>query len=53
MVFNCMDLLVAQTLNLFREHNRKTMPRAPWYVRNENIHKELQIPFVKDEFKRA
>ena len=27
--------------------------QAPWYVRNENIHKDLQIPFVKDEFKRA
>ena len=31
----------------------RTITRAPWYIRNENIHKDLQIPFVKDEFKRA
>ena len=29
----------------------RSITRAPWYVRNENIHKDLQIPFVKDEFK--
>ena len=27
--------------------------RAPRYVRNENIYKDLQIPLVKYEFKRA
>ena len=27
--------------------------RAPWYVRNENIHNDFQILFIKYEFKRA
>ena len=31
----------------------RTITRAPWYIRNENKHEDLQILFVKDEFKRA
>ena len=31
----------------------RTITRAPWYIRYENIHKDLQIPFVKDKFKKA
>ena len=31
----------------------RTITREPWYIRNESLHKDLQIPFVKDEFKRA
>lgn len=25
---------------------------APWYIRKENIHRDLMIPLVKDEFRR-
>ena len=45
-----MDILVAQTLNLFRDHNRKFKEPLLEHV---NIHKDLQNPFVKGEFKRA
>ena len=31
----------------------RTIARAPWYVRNENIHNGLQIPFFKNKFNRA
>ena len=26
---------------------------APWYVRNSNIHKDLNVPFVREEIKKA
>ena len=29
------------------------MTRAPWYIRNENIHKDLKVSFVKDEFAKV
>ena len=31
----------------------RTMTAAPWYIRNENIHKDLQILFVRKEFERV
>lgn len=31
----------------------RTMTRAPWYIRNENLHKDLGIPLVKEEFERS
>ena len=30
----------------------KTTTGAPWYIRNENIHGDLEVPLVKDEFKK-
>ena len=36
-----------------RAQSKIIRTRAPSYVRNENIQKDIQIPFVKDEFKRA
>lgn len=30
----------------------RTITGAPWYIRNENIHKDLDIPFIKDEITR-
>jgi len=30
----------------------RTMTGAPWYVRNDNIHKDLNIPTVKAEFEK-
>lgn len=28
----------------------RTITGAPWYVRNSNIHRDLNVPLVKDEF---
>ncbi len=28
----------------------RTMTGAPWYIRNEDLHRDLDIPFVKEEF---
>ena len=30
----------------------RTMTGAPWYIRNDNIHKDLNIPTVKAEFEK-
>ena len=29
------------------------MTGAPWYIRNENIHKDHHVSFVKDEFEKV
>lgn len=31
----------------------RTMTGAPWYMRNENIHRDLEVPLVKDVFKEV
>ena len=30
----------------------RTMTGAPWYIRNENIHRDLEVPLVRDEFRK-
>ena len=31
----------------------RTITGAPWFVKNENIHRDLQIPMVKTEFQKS
>lgn len=31
----------------------RTITGAPWYIRNENIHKDLEVPMVKEEFHKV
>ena len=40
--------------NIQRTQNKilSMITAAPWYVKNSNIHKDLKVPFIKDEIKR-
>ena len=31
----------------------RSMTGAPWYIRNKNIHNDLEVPLVKDEFEKT
>ena len=41
-----------QILQRYQSMTVRTITGAPWYVRNSDIHRDMNIPFVKDEIKR-
>ena len=45
---------VSNVEKLQRRQNRllRMITSAPWYVRNSNIHNDLNVPMIKDEVKR-
>lgn len=51
-LWGCTKQTNIRTIQTFQNKVLRNMVNAPWYVRNQDIHRDLDIPMVAEEIKR-
>ena len=52
-LWGCTSKTNVNSVQICQNKILRTLVNAPWYVRNKNIHRDLGIPTVADEIRRA
>jgi endonuclease/exonuclease/phosphatase family metal-dependent hydrolase len=51
-IWGCASETNINTIQTFQNYVLRNIVNAPWYVRNSDLHRDLQVPTVKDEIKK-
>lgn len=51
-LYGCAKRTHIQRIQTFQNKVLRNMVSAPWYVRNSDLHRDLEIPIVSDEIKK-
>src|ERR1044071_187813 len=52
-LWGCAKVSNIQIIQRFQNKVLRNIVNAPWYVRNKDIHRDLQIPMVTDEIQKV
>lgn len=52
-IFGCAKATHLSSIQTFQNKVLRNVVNAPWYVRNSDIHRDLKVPFVKDEVRKC
>ena len=51
-LWGCTKKSNIKIIQTFQNKVLRCIVKAPWYIRNEDIHRDLKVPMVEDEIKR-
>lgn len=52
-LWGCAKQTHIQVIQTFQNKVLRNIVKAPWYIRNSDIHRDLKIPFITDEIKKC
>lgn len=51
-IWGCAKQLHINSIQTFQNKVIRNIVKAPWYVRNRDLHRDLKIPYVEDEIRK-